>query len=116
MLSDRVNKVDRRIIQDMLSNYYQIGNLGKQDVVNWLAEFGKITPEVNYFRDKDYLASVVNDPVFTEVRDRTSSNFLWFIKFERSFKEVEEELKQEKVVDTHECTMIEFKPNKKRGD
>ena len=36
----------------------------------------------------------MTDPIFTDVRDRSNANFLWFIKFERSFKETEQELQK----------------------
>jgi len=45
---------------------------------------------------KNYLAehavTIMDDAIFTEVRDRSNANFLWFIKFERSFRETEQEL------------------------
>ena len=47
--------------------------------------FGK-----NYL--SQYARAIIEDPVFTEVRDRSNANFLWFIKFERSFRETEQAL------------------------
>lgn len=48
---------------------------------------------------KNYLAPfarmIIEDPIFTEVRDRSNANFLWFIKFERSFRETEQVLQSE---------------------
>lgn len=44
---------------------------------------------LNYKR----LSTLLTDPIFTEVRNRSNANFLWFIKFERSFRETEESLK-----------------------
>jgi len=45
---------------------------------------------------KNYLAqhatTIMEDAIFTDVRDRSNANFLWFIKFERSFRETEQEL------------------------
>ena len=45
---------------------------------------------------QNYLAAsvgpIMNDPIFTDVRDRSNANFLWFIKFERSFTEAEQEI------------------------
>ena len=47
---------------------------------------------------KNYLSGLIEvmkaDPLFTEVRDRSNANFLWFIKFERSFRETEGDLDQ----------------------
>ncbi len=36
--------------------------------------------------------TMISDPVFTDVRDRSNANFLWFIKFERSFAAAEKEV------------------------
>jgi hypothetical protein len=48
---------------------------------------------------KNYLAqhalTIMEDPIFTEVRDRSNANFLWFIKFERTFRETEQELQSD---------------------
>jgi hypothetical protein len=49
---------------------------------------------------------IMNDPVFTDVRDRSNANFLWFIKFERSFMETERELQsssQNQKSDVHQA-------------
>ena len=55
-----------------------ISNLGEQP-------FGK-----NYL--SVFAAMIVHDSLFTDVRDRSNANFLWFIKFERKYQETEEEL------------------------
>ena len=34
----------------------------------------------------------MDDAIFNEVRDRSNANFLWFVKFERSFRETEQHL------------------------
>ena len=34
----------------------------------------------------------MDDPIFADGRDRSNANFLWFVKFERSFRETEQEL------------------------
>jgi hypothetical protein len=93
-LSERSNHEDKIIIQKMLADYrgYMftsdepcfnqamevIANLGEQP-------FGK-----NYL--SVYAGMIVHDSLFTDVRDRSNANFLWFIKFERKYKEAEEEL------------------------
>jgi len=45
---------------------------------------------------KNYLARftdlIINDPLFTDVRDRSNANFLWFVKFERAYNEAEQDL------------------------
>jgi hypothetical protein len=42
-----------------------------------------------------YIETILNDALFTEVRERSNANFLWFIKFERSFRETEQELQSQ---------------------
>jgi hypothetical protein len=91
-LSERCRKADRSLIQQMLADYQgyvfsdnvETSRLITLDVTKAL---GKMPFGTNY------LEAVTNqfahDPVFTEVRDRSNANFLWFIKFERSFTEVE---------------------------
>jgi len=45
---------------------------------------------------KNYLARftdlIINDPLFTDVRDRSNANFLWFVKFEHAYNEAEQDL------------------------
>ena len=93
-LSERSNHADKILIQKMLADYrgYMfasdepcfnqamqiISNLGEQP-------FGK-----NYL--SVFAAMIVHDSLFTDVRDRSNANFLWFIKFERKYQETEEEL------------------------
>jgi hypothetical protein len=47
---------------------------------------------------KNYLSKLVSqiteDPLYAEVRDRSNANFLWFIKFERSFRDSEQNLQK----------------------
>ena len=88
-LSDRCRAEDRKLIQSMLADHHG-------------AVFDTTTSLLSVSRDlicalgsvpfgKNYLAghaaTIISDAVFTEVRDRANANFLWFIKFERSFRE-----------------------------
>jgi hypothetical protein len=61
---------------------------------------------------KNYLAPyaqmIIEDPVFTEVRDRSNANFLWFIKFERSFRETEQALQSEEGTDGEDVLSSPF--------
>lgn len=92
-LSERCRKADRILIQQMLADYQGYvftDNIDASRAVTreLIVALGKMP------FGKNYLASNVNqiiaDPVFTDVRDRSNANFLWFIKFERSFREFEE--------------------------
>ena len=55
-----------------------------------ISALGSMPYGKNYL--SDHIDIIMNDPIFTDVRDRSNANFLWFIKFERSFKETEQEL------------------------
>lgn len=96
-LSERCRHQDKKLIQAMLADHQGyvftheqasrnvsielISNLGEQP-------FGK-----NYLAP--YAQMIISDPIFNEVRDRSNANFLWFIKFERSFRETEQALQSD---------------------
>lgn len=93
-LSERSRHEDKILIQGMLADYrgYVYGDteasfITANKIICGLGEqpFGK-----NYLAS--YAHMILNDTLFTEVRDRSNANFLWFIKFERTFKETEQEL------------------------
>ncbi len=97
-LSERCRKTDKVLIQQMLSEYtgYVFGEdsaASKTIAFELLSKLGEQSYGKNYL--EPYANVILNDPVFTEVRDRSNANFLWFIKFERSFKEAEQELHSE---------------------
>ena len=91
-LSERCRKADRGLIQQMLADYQgyvfsdniETSRLITLDVMKAL---GKMPFGQNYI--ETISSQIVTDPVFTDVRDRSNANFLWFIKFERSFTEAE---------------------------
>ena len=91
-LSERCRKADRSLIQQMLADYQgyvfsdnvETSRLITLDIMKAL---GKMPFGTNYL--EMIATQIVSDPVFTEVRDRSNANFLWFIKFERSFTEAE---------------------------
>ena len=92
-LSDRCRTEDRRLIQQMLADYngYVFGDADMSRTVSGelIVALGSMPFGKNYLLP--YAQTVVKDAVFTEVRDRSNANFLWFIKFERSFREAEAE-------------------------
>lgn len=96
-LSERCRHEDRRLIQQMLADYqgyvFENINPSTQVTAELILALGS-QPDKN--GGKNYLSQYVNtimsDALFTEIRDRSNANFLWFIKFERSFRETEQEL------------------------
>lgn len=101
-LSERCRKADKILIQQMLSEYngYVFGEdsaASKTIAFELLSKLGEQSFGKNYLQP--YANVILNDPVFTEVRDRSNANFLWFIKFERSFKEAEQELQSDGSLD-----------------
>lgn len=103
-LSERCHYHDRKIIQAMLTGNYQ--NLARQvdkaicspdhngqeklPMLQFIYNIGQMPYGKNYLAE--YAQLIMADPVFTEVRNRSNANFLWFIKFENSFKATEQEL------------------------
>jgi hypothetical protein len=93
-LSERCRATDKQLINQMLSDHQGY-------VFEGLSPALSITPAVigalgTMPYGKNYLAAhaatILSDTIFTDVRDRSNANFLWFIKFERSFRETEHEL------------------------
>lgn len=110
-LSERCRKADRSLIQQMLADYQgyvfsdniETSRLITLDVIKAL---GKMPFGANYI---DAVAfQLINDPVFTEVRDRSNANFLWFIKFERSFTETENAFAVKEALTRQTADIISF--------
>lgn len=93
-LSDRVRYQDKNIIQAMLSDHngyvFEFVEALQNITAELIGKIGALPFGKNYLAEHSY--TIMNDPIFTDVRDRSNANFLWFIKFERSFKEAEQEL------------------------
>lgn len=93
-LSERCAYHDKILIQNMLSDYkgyaFNHAETSKLISIDLICRLGEQPYGKNYLAP--YAQMILNDPVFTNVRDRSNANFLWFIKFERSFAEVEQEL------------------------
>lgn len=96
-LSERCRQQDKALIQQMLADYqgyvFDIDQALQTITPDLIAALGSMPYGKNYLAQ--YAATILNDPVFTEIRDRSNANFLWFIKFERTFKETEQELQTE---------------------
>lgn len=93
-ISDRCKNFDRRIIQTMLGHHatFEIENQATSrhlahDIICKLGD----QPQ-----GKNYLSSIIpnlmSDSLYTDVRDRSNANFLWFVSFERRMAEMEQEL------------------------
>lgn len=92
--SGRCKDVDRKLIQTMLADHHglifentQVSKMVTNDII---AKTGELPVGKNYL--SNLIEVILSDPLFTEVRDRSNANFLWFIKFERSFRNSEEGL------------------------
>lgn len=94
-LSERCRKADRTLIQQMLADYQGYvfadnADASRSITFDMLNALGKMPFGDNYLAKSTN--QILADTVFTEVRDRSNANFLWFIKFERSFRDGEEEV------------------------
>lgn len=103
-LSERCRTEDKKLIQLMLADYqgYVFGadHAMQQVTAELIIALGSMPFGKNYLAP--YVNTIINDAIFTEVRDRSNANFLWFIKFERSFRETEQELQNESDVSGHD--------------
>jgi len=93
-LSDRCKDADKSLINAMLAGYdkFTINEEGLKTapVAQIIARVGEMPFGKNYLAS--YTHMIMQDGLFTEVRDRANANFLWFIKFERAFDETEQAL------------------------
>ncbi len=96
-LSDRSRTADNGLIQKMLSDYkghqFEDEDMSQLVVVDLIKALGEMPYGKNYLAQ--YIPSLLIDPIFTEVRERSAANFLWFIKFEKTFTEMEQGLQKE---------------------
>lgn len=96
-LSERCRATDKQLIRQMLADnqgyVFDIDNDHAALTPTLIAALGNMPYGKNYLAQ--HIDTIMNDPIFTEVRDRSNANFLWFIKFERSFRETERDLQSE---------------------
>lgn len=96
-LSERCRAADKIIIQKMLADYeglvFDMEQVSKSVSMELISNLGSVPFGKNYLAP--YAQLIMSDPIFTDVRDRSNANFLWFIKFEKSFRETEQELQGE---------------------
>lgn len=93
-LSERCKNEDKQLIQQMLSDtqgyVFDSAEPMKSVTADLIAALGTMPFGKNYLAM--HAMTIMDDTIFTDVRDRSNANFLWFIKFERSFRETEQEL------------------------
>lgn len=91
-LSDRCKIEDRELIQAMLTDQDARQFETATQALNpaYIAATGEQTLGKNYLAE--LTGTILSDPIFSDVRDRSNANFLWFVKFERSFNKAEQEL------------------------
>jgi len=93
-ISERCRVQDKYLIQQMLSDYqgyvFEAEECSRAVTADLIAKLGEVPFGKNYLAP--YASTIIIDPLFTDVRDRANANFLWFIKFEKSFRETEQEL------------------------
>ena len=116
-LSERCKTADKELIQMMLSDHdSMISNLDNatyQMTPAIIAAIGTVPFGKNYL--SMHAPVIMDDAIFNEVRDRSNANFLWFVKFERSFRETEQYL-QESSDHTAERPFGEFSENEQDDD
>ena len=96
-LSERCRSQDKILIQQMLSDYqgyvFDLEDATQNITPTLISALGEMPFGKNYLAE--HAVTIMNDPIFSDIRDRSNANFLWFIKFERSFRETEQELQSD---------------------
>lgn len=117
-MSERCRYEDRRLIQMMLADYqgyvFDAVASSQQVTAEVMVALGTMPFGKNYLAP--YVGTVMGDEIFTAVRDRSNANFLWFIKFERSFREAEQDLQSDGATDGGASATDHSHKNKRIGD
>lgn len=90
---------DKRIIHQMLldeTGYIKSRDIRPQVNMELFRRLGQLPNGRNYLASGNQ-PRLPTDPMYATVEDRANANFLWFIKFERSFQEKELQMVQESV-------------------
>lgn len=87
--SGRTRKADRALIQHLLSlgDAATCAGASAQKTLDALRLIGERGLGRNYLIDN--IAQLMQDGFYGDVRDRSNANFLWFVKFERSYRAAE---------------------------
>jgi hypothetical protein len=115
-LSERSRHQDKKLIQAMLADHqgyvFASEEASRNISIEMITAMGEQPFGKNYL--SQYARAIIEDPVFTEVRDRSNANFLWFIKFERSFRETEQALQSAEGL--NEADVLSVSPQDIKGD
>ncbi len=97
-LSERPRAEDKTLINQMLADHkgfvFELAETDKGITPQLICALGEMPFGKNYLAE--HALTIMDDAIFTDIRDRANANFLWFIKFERSFRETEQELQTSK--------------------
>ncbi|HIF25356.1 MAG TPA: hypothetical protein EYQ41_04205 [Micavibrio sp.] len=118
-LSERCRHEDRKLIQSMLADYqgyvFESEEASQNVTAELIASLGTMPFGKNYLAP--YIGTITSDAIFTEIRDRSNANFLWFIKFEKTFRETEQELQSSQTENDDRHDLQKTKTSNKRfGD
>ncbi|MGH1397765.1 MAG: DUF6782 family putative metallopeptidase [Alphaproteobacteria bacterium] len=120
-LSERCRAADKTLIQQMLTDnqgyVFDLEEATQNITPTLLSALGEMPFGKNYLAE--HALTIMNDPVFSDIRDRSNANFLWFIKFERSFRETEQGLEHKLQPNLHPAASgdrKDAKMNKKDED
>ena len=93
-LTERCRAQDKILINQMLADYrgyvFDLDEAESQITPQLIGALGEMPFGKNYLAEHAF--TIMEDPIFIDIRDRSNANFLWFIKFEKSFRETEQEL------------------------
>lgn len=96
-LSSRCKNFDREIIQTMMGGHTDVDidsvDASRVVAMDVIAGFGHRPDGQNYL--SPIVTQIMSDTLFTEVRDRSNANFLWFVTFERRMSQMEQELQED---------------------
>ena len=96
-VSGRCKSLDRDIIQVMLGNKVDLifndEDTSRTIATDMVARLGARPTGKNYL--SSIVTQIMVDGLYTDVRDRSNANFLWFITFEKRMREVEQELQSD---------------------
>ena len=99
-LSERCAYEDSILVQQMLADHknysYEPKDNSELLAIKIISAIGAQPVGKNYLHD--YAHFIVSDGLFTETRDRSTANFLWFIKFEHRFQETERQLQSSELI------------------
>lgn len=116
-LSTRCNHQDGVLIQSMLAEnnnfVFDSSAASYKNLTLLISALGEQPHGKNYLAR--FTDLIMNDPLFTDVRDRSNANFLWFVKFERAYNEAEQDLQSNVVTTLPGIEPVQKNNNKDTG-